>query len=147
GYTVRDSHGATATARVTVGITAPNHPPVAVDDRIILKENARRQLLEARLLANDTDPDPGSLALSITAVNTNGTRGLVQFIAGSGLTYNPTGAFSNLADGVVVTDSFAYTIRDTAGATSNAQVTVRIVGVDDPAVALPDTVRINEHQD
>src|SRR5204862_966462 len=49
--------------------------------------------------------------------------------------------------GQTATDSFAYTVADSAGATSTATVTVTITGVNDAPVANADSYATNEDTD
>jgi VCBS repeat-containing protein len=58
--------------------------------------------------------------------------------------YDPSGQFDFLRAGQAATDSFTYTMADSAGATSTATVTVTIQGLNDPPSAEPDTAGIDE---
>jgi len=87
------------------------------------------------VLANDTDADSGD---SKTVVAVNGQAAVVgtQLTLPSGALvamqpdgsywYDPHGKFAYLAVGQSATDSFTYTVRDRAGATSSAQVMITI---------------------
>ncbi len=89
----------------------PNQPPTANDDTA-----TARLPVGIDVLANDTDPN-GTLD-RLTIVNSSGTTlgGTYDCNVGSmTCTYWPSGTF----DG---TDSFTYTMRDRAGATSSAVV-------------------------
>jgi VCBS repeat-containing protein len=132
-YTIRDNSGETSSGTVTITINGVNQAPVAADDAITVNEGSGATPITPLVLANDTDPDLGDqAALSITGVNTNGTLGLVQLVAGD-LRYNPIG-LPNLAPGVQGTDSFRYTISDGHGGTASATVHVTVAGVNDPPV-------------
>lgn len=88
-------------------------PPLAINDTLYV---ATGDVVEADLLANDLDPQDE--AITITALDTNGTLGVVT-IGDEGLwvQYEAPDEFNG-------TDSFRYTIRNESGETSEAEVTV-----------------------
>ena len=106
------------------------------------------------VLTNDTDPDAGDTK-TVTAFNfgaTAGTLGTTPLAGAHGsLVLNAAGAFTytvNENDGAVqalrlstntLTDVFSYTMRDTAGATSTASLTVTIHGANDAPVLAAQT--------
>lgn len=144
-YTVRDPQNRSASAVVTIRVNGVNASPMATADSVRLLENSGLTVLTTKLLANDSDPDGGELSsLRIISVNTNGTRGRVQFDTTNGVSYNPTGYFTNQPDGTVNLDSFTYTIADTNGATATASVSLRIMNVNKPPVAVADTFTVVE---
>ena len=96
-YTITDNLDGTATAMVTITVTPVNDPPVAVDDPAQVAEGAS---VDIDVLANDSDPDGPSLA--ITGV-TQGSIGGVT-INGAMVTYTSTGGTG--------ADSFTYTVSD-----------------------------------
>jgi VCBS repeat-containing protein len=137
-YTVTDGHGGYATGRVTITINGLNTAPTGMADTLSIFQDAPATDVTPQLLANDFDVDLGqNTGLYISAINTVGTRGVAQ-LTGSSVTYNPFGAFTNLADGVTATDSFSYTIRDAIGLTGTANVTVIIVGKNAAPLGVPD---------
>uniref|UniRef100_UPI002605EC16 beta strand repeat-containing protein n=1 Tax=uncultured Ferrimonas sp. TaxID=432640 RepID=UPI002605EC16 len=112
----------------------------AADEALIINDPA------TGLLANDSDAQND--AFSISAINgqaiSNGT--VVTLASGALLTiyadgtyqYDANGAFDQLAAGQVAEDSFEYTITDEHGAQSNADVTITVIGTDDPVtIAAP----------
>ena len=112
---------------VLVTVTDVDEPPVATDDAgdsLRTAEDSATTDLVAALLANDRDPDRGSLR--IVAVDTGATRGAVRFdLAAQTLVYDPDGAFDDLREGQSATDRFTYTISDgTFTATATAEVTI-----------------------
>lgn len=132
-YTIADADGVQSTATVTVTITGVNDAPVAVDDAVVADAGNTVTVLA---LANDTDPDAND-SRTIVGVNTAGTVGSVS-IAGGGasLSYVAGAAFQALAAGESATDTFTYTMADSAGVQSTATVTVTIAGINDaPAIA------------
>ena len=133
-YTISDQNGATDTALVRVVVSGVNDNPVAVDDSRTTDADAAIGL---NVLSNDSDIDGGPLTVS--AIDTTGTRGEVSFQANGQVLYNPTGAFDGLGDGETAFDSFIYTADDGLGGTDSATVTITVVGVSgdsaDPAPA------------
>ncbi|MEH2258540.1 VCBS domain-containing protein [Nostoc sp.] len=90
------------------GVSNDNLPPVANPDTATVVEG---QSIVIPILANDTDPDIGD----ILAINsfTNPSNGTVTQNTDGTFTYKANLNFSGA-------DSFSYTIKDTAGAISNA---------------------------
>jgi VCBS repeat-containing protein len=134
-YTVMNSLGGTATARVVITIDGVNgnEPPQATDDAVETDEDAVLAISAESLLANDHDPDVSDV-LTILSIDTTGTVGTVTD-AGDGIyLYDPRGAFDFLAAGESAEDSFLYTVRDGKGGTATARVVVTIHGVNDAPV-------------
>jgi outer membrane protein OmpA-like peptidoglycan-associated protein len=114
-YTARDPSGLTATARVTVTVTAPpqaNRAPVANEDEAT---TTQANPVNVRVLANDFDPDGDALTV-VSA--TPGIRGQTRVNADGTVTYTPNVDWCG-------TDFFTYTIRDPAGLTASARAFVR----------------------
>src|SRR5206468_161354 len=113
-YTVRDTAGNTATAKVTVTVSAtPNRPPVAANDTASTPQNTP---VTINVVANDTDPDGD--ALTVTGV-TQGAHGSVINNGNGTVKYSPNA-------GYVGPDTFTYTISDGHGGTATGQVTVTV---------------------
>ena len=53
-YTISDGRGGTATATVSITVTAANRPPVAINDAASTSQDTA---VTVRVLANDSDPD------------------------------------------------------------------------------------------
>jgi hypothetical protein len=119
-------------ATASIAVNAVHYAPVAVDDAASVDEDATTGNLRDALLANDADADAGDTK-TIAAVDTTGTLGTVLFDAATGeLRYRADAdAFDALEPGETATDSFFYTVRDSAGETSTARVTMTISGVPD----------------
>lgn len=137
GFALTVSDGtATATDSTTSLVaTSVNDAPVGVADTwaTVIEEDTEATINPAALLANDTDPDTGDTKtpVSVQALSAKGatvgldaTSGQIYFIADAG-------AFDALGDGNTTTDTFTYTLRDAAGATSTAAVTVTVRGAAD----------------
>jgi VCBS repeat-containing protein len=146
-YEVRDAAGAAGTATVSITITPVNdNSPVANGDSITVDEGATATQLVGgafNLLDNDTDADLPNDTLTLTttpvSVPSNGT-----------LSLNSDGTFSYLHDGSEnFSDSFVYEVRDAAGATDTATVSITITPVNDPPnlSGLPDLSFVQEGMD
>ncbi|MDP2286739.1 MAG: tandem-95 repeat protein, partial [Pseudohongiella sp.] len=120
-YTVKDDQGNTDTATLTITVNGINDAPVAVKDSASTNEDTA---VTINVLANDTDVDNGDAKFLVSA--TNGQLGTVS-LSGNNLIYTP---HANLNG----SDSFSYTMRDAAGLTSTATVSVTINPVTDTYV-------------
>src|SRR5213079_1408884 len=108
-YVAKDAANAlSGSATVTVTITAVNDAPVAVNDSATTAEDTP---VTISVLANDTDVDTGDTK-AINSI-TQGAHGGVVANADGTLTYTPAANYNG-------SDSFTYTMKDAAGAVSNA---------------------------
>jgi hypothetical protein len=120
-----------STATVSVTVTCVDDPPVAVEDSKTITEDDPATAID--VLANDPDID-GSNLKKVESV-TQGAHGTVAITGGgSGVTYDPAANFCGA-------DSFEYTL-DPGGSTATVSVTVNCV--DDPPVAVGDSVSFTE---
>lgn len=117
-YTVRDIQGYTDTAVLRIVVTGVNNAPVANKDVVSTLED---KSITIYALANDNDADNGD-SLSLVST-TQGQKGSVS-LSGNTLVYTPNANTNG-------TDSFSYTIKDAAGATSTGTVDVIITPVPD----------------
>jgi beta-glucanase (GH16 family) len=105
-------------------------PPVAVQDYFT---GAQNHALTGNVLANNgggVDSDPNGLALSVTAATITTAHGGTVVLAASGsFTYTPAAGFAG-------TDTFTYTLQDSAGLTATGPATIT---VNAPPSALPDS--------
>ncbi|HEX6015272.1 MAG TPA: cadherin-like domain-containing protein, partial [Geminicoccaceae bacterium] len=114
-----------------------NDPPVAEDDTDEIEEDGSPITVD--VLANDTDPDLGDPGLTVASVDaTDETNGTVSLNEAGEVVYDLAGQGQELAEEETTTDSFAYTVRDSAGATSTAMVTITVTGINDAPVAQDD---------
>ena len=135
-YDVTDGAASTANT-ATVTITGANDGPVAGDDSGVgFSTDEDTAFTTASVLGNDTDVD-GDL-LSVSALDTTGTLGLVTDNGDGTFDYDPNGAFESLGAGDSATDSFSYTVSDGNGGTDSATVTVTVAGENDAPVATDD---------
>jgi VCBS repeat-containing protein len=131
-YTLADLSGAQSTANVAVTVTGVNDAPIAAADSISVSEDAGAVAIA--VLANDMDVDAGDIK-TVTSVNSSGLQGSVAITAdGTSVIYTVANAFQSLLTGQFATETFSYTMRDSAGAQSTAAVTVNIIGADEPVV-------------
>jgi uncharacterized delta-60 repeat protein len=109
----------------------PNAPPNAVDD---LATTAEDLAVTVNVVANDTDPDGDPLTVSVVTPAAHGTTA----VSGAGsVTYTPDPNYQG-------SDAFTYTVDDGKGGTDTATVTVTITPVNDPPVALAQSVVTSE---
>jgi VCBS repeat-containing protein len=161
-YTINDGKGGTSTATVTFTITGTNDAPLAAADTASAVEAGGAANATpgsnptGDVLTNDTDPDTGDTR-AVTAVSGSAAGVVGGATAGAygTLTLNADGNYGYRVDnnaaavqalrqsGDTLSDSFSYTISDSAGATSTATLTVSIHGANDTPLAVADagTVR------
>ncbi|MEQ1827463.1 MAG: Ig-like domain-containing protein [Pirellula sp.] len=141
-YTIEDQAGEQATASVTVTITGSNDGPIAVDDSATAYEDGAP--IAIAVLANDLDPDGGDSkrVVTITSASLQGTASVAT--DGSGVNYSVGGAFQSLKAGAIATEGFRYTVRDSTGLESTANVVVTIIGVNDRPVAANDSMTVSD---
>ncbi len=143
-YTINDGNGATATSTVTVTIVGTNDGPVAeVDFGAAVEDGPVVTLTAAELMANDHDIDQGD-TMSIASVSAQSAAGATVSLVNGDVQYDIGDLFQELAEGQIATDTFEYTIIDSAGATSTATVTMTITGTNDAPVVTADTAAMQE---
>jgi VCBS repeat-containing protein len=130
-YTVADSQGGSASARVTVTIAPVNDGPTAGDDTATTNEDVA---VNIAVLANDSDGDGGILKVSAVGVPAHGSASLN---ANGTVTYTPNADYFGA-------DTFSYSIEDGQGATASATVTVSIAPVNDGPTAANDNATTDE---
>jgi len=117
-YTVKDAYGATSTATARITVTGINDGPKAVADNATTNEDTA---VSIAVLNNDTDVDVGDSKTLLSATGAlHGTLG----ISGGNVVYTPHANYNGA-------DSFSYTMKDAAGATSTATVNVGVNPVTD----------------
>ena len=140
-YSVQDPGGLNDTATVDVTITPANASPVAVNDTYTVTEEGSVNLVP---LSNDSDPEGDAITLDTingVAVVNNSTigvpNGLVRVAANGELTFEPAANFSG-------TTGFGYTVRDSAGNTAAAVITIDVTPTGDAPVLQDDSAITNE---
>ena len=161
--TVTDSKGATDTRTVTINVSGANDAPVAQADVASATEaggvaNAAAGLDPVgNVLQNDSDPDRNDSKV-VTAVSAaaSGVVGGVTAGAYGQLTLNADGSYSYQVDNRnaavqalrqasdTLVDTFHYTMRDGAGASSSATLTVSVHGANDAPQAADDAAAVNQ---
>ncbi len=133
-YTVDDGNGGTQdTATVTMTVlAAPNSPPVAVDDGVVVAEDASVTFQPGD---NDTDADGDTV---IAAAIASGAANGVAVVNGNGtVTYTPDADFNG-------SDSFDVQVTDGNGGFDVATVNVTVTPENDPPVAADDVATTDE---
>lgn len=113
-YTIQDANGNQDTANVTVTVGA-NGAPVLKDDAAQTTANTP---VTVDVLANDTDPDGGTLSISGFTQPSGGTVTL----DGRKLVFTPNKDFTG-------DTTFTYTVDDGQGNTATASVAIHVVPV------------------
>ena len=159
-YTVVDADGSEDSASINIVIQGRNDAPVAQNDRAVAVEaggvdnGSPGANPSGNLLDNDSDVDGYGENLSVSQF----AQGNRSAMAGSTLagrygtlTVNADGTYSYVVDNDnaavqalrtnadSLTEVFSYSIRDLAGATSAAQLTITLVGANDAPVAVDDS--------
>jgi VCBS repeat-containing protein len=129
--TVTDLSGDGGSATVTVTITAQNDAPVAFSQSITTNEDTAAAVA---LTAVDVEGD--LLTLTVVDGPTHGTLSGTE----PDLVYTPT---ENYFGG----DSFTFTANDGEFDSAVGTVTISVVEVNDPPVAVPDTVVVDQNSD
>jgi len=130
-YTISDGKGGSATATVSITVNGVNDAPAAIADNAIVPEDTTGQI---RVLANDFDPDFD--ALTVTSAGP-AAHGAVTIVNATEVKYVPTADYNG-------SDSFNYTISDGHGGSATARVQVTVTPVNDPPIAVNDSVTIKE---
>jgi Ca2+-binding RTX toxin-like protein/chemotaxis regulatin CheY-phosphate phosphatase CheZ len=126
-----------ASNNFAINVVNVNDPPSAADDGVFVSQNDGAIVISAdTLLNNDTDPDLiyGD-TLNIIGVTQAASGATVSMVDGS-VQYDMGNRYQSLNEGETATDTFSYTIADSAGLTSTAQVTMTITGVNDGPVSV-----------
>lgn len=138
-YLVTDTDGGSGNAALTVTVNGTNDVPTAVADAFTVSEDSTNNLLN--VLANDVDPDLGDTreVVSLSTPSRDGTVKLSAPGADNAVIYTPDPDFFG-------TETFDYTMRDAAGETSSARVTVTVSKVNDLPVTEDLSFEIDEDQ-
>ncbi len=136
-YQVCDLTALCDVATVVVTVVSVNDPPQPADDVAATAEDVP---VTIPILANDNDPDGiGDLVPGSVTVTGGPAHGSVSVNPATGVvTYSPNLNFAG-------TDSFTYSVCDTAGACATATVTVLVGPIEDPPVAANDSATTNEN--
>jgi RHS repeat-associated protein len=121
-YTAKDSDNNTSEAVVWVLISEPAEPPMAVDDKYVVKKNIT---IPEFLQVLENDSHSASDDIEIISV-TSAAHGELNVISGDGVSYLPTTDYEG-------PDFFTYTIRSSHGNTSTGKVFLQVTPNRNPA--------------
>lgn len=130
-FVVEDLLGATSRSTAIITINGSNDAPFAFDDTASTDQD---NAILVSVFDNDVDPEGGLVLTSIDASGATGSVAIESAQQGT-VTFNPNGAFDFLDDGEQQTDTFTYTLEDSGGLQSSAQVEVTVTGLNDAPVA------------
>ncbi len=130
-YLINDGTLESNIATVTITVVSVNDAPIAVDDSLTIKEDNKDNIIS--VLNNDTDID-GDILTITSAVSASGS---VVINSDGTISYTPDPDFYGV-------DTITYLIDDGNGGASTAIVTVTIIAVNDPPVALDDRAELLE---
>jgi len=140
-YIVSDGRGGSATAHVSLTISAVNHPPVAVSQSLSSPQDS-----SASFALSASDPDNEAFGFELSSLPSHGTLGLqsvqgplgVGPIASGKLIYMPTAGYRGA-------DSFGFVARDARGLSSNpATVSIQVLPINHAPKALDDAYTTSE---
>ncbi|EKE75966.1 Ig-like domain-containing protein [Gallaecimonas xiamenensis] len=130
-YSVSDGKGGSASAVVSVAVSAANRAPVAQADSAATSAG---KSVSIPVLANDSDPDGDTL----TITGTSGVNGSAS-ISGSSIVFTPASGFSG-------TETFNYSVSDGKGGSASASVSVAVSAANRAPVAQADSAATNAGQ-
>ena len=130
-YTVSDGTDADSTT-VAITVLPVNDPPVAVGDTVTVDEGDTLTMEATELLDNDTDVENETLTIVAVGDAVNGRVSM----DGSTIIYEHDGSEANRG-------GFTYTLSDGALSDMGA-VSVAVTPVNDPPVAVADTLALDE---
>jgi hypothetical protein len=113
-YSIDDGFGGTASATVSVMVTAQNHLPVAEADSVTI---ASGDTVMIDVLVNDSDPDGDAITILSVGVANKGTVSWQPGQTNISYAHNPRRKGS---------DSFSYTISDGRGGSASTTVSITL---------------------
>jgi large repetitive protein len=136
-FAVEDANGGSSSARITIEIgAAENHPPVTSGQEVTTDEDTALEIV-----LDASDPDGDQLTFTIIIQPQFGTvLAPVRLSATSAaVVYSPEADFHGV-------DSFRYRVSDGRGGEAEATVTILVLPVNDPPVAVDDSYQMLEDQ-
>lgn len=131
-YTISDGAGGTASATVNITVTPVNDSPHAFDDTAMTLEDTS---VVVEVIVNDVEVDGDTLTLSSVTQPYPGLGSVA--VNGNSLTYTPP---ANYFGGV----AFTYRVQDSTNMVASGTVSITVVPVNDPPVAVNDSATTNE---
>jgi len=129
-YTI-SSPNDTDTATVTINVFSSDDPLTAINDTVTCDEDS---FVTIPVVENDFNPDGTITSVSIVSAPSNGE---VSVNNDNTVTYIPDADYNG-------TDMFDYQITSSDGSTATATVTIDILPINDPIIALTDIVELQE---
>ncbi|MBL9156643.1 MAG: tandem-95 repeat protein [Verrucomicrobiales bacterium] len=142
--TATDLEGASVTQTFLWVVNNP--APAAQDDSFTANAGDAAAIVGNAILNNDSDADGDALSALVQTDVAGSQGGLFSIDANGNVTFDPNGAFEDLAATETRQTSFSYTVVDTDGSTSEATVTVTVTGRNDAPVAVG-TIPSQNHED
>lgn len=155
-YTITDSHGATGGATALIQLQGVNDPPTANNDSFTMNMGST---LNAKLLANDTDPDTyDQLHLNLVSVGGHAVGNTFVSSHGATITVNADGTLAidtstipnyqsygldQFGNPQIIVEQYNYTMQDPQGVQSSAFVTLKYQGVNDAPTASNDALTMD----
>jgi uncharacterized repeat protein (TIGR01451 family) len=133
-YQICDTDGACDAAVVSIDVQAVNEAPVAAVDSYSTGQEATLSVAAPGVLGNDADPDGDALAANLVS---GPAHGALTLNADGSFSYNPDGEYSGL-------DSFSYEACDPGQLCDGATVTIDVLAVNEPPVAVDDSYSTDE---
>ncbi len=124
-FVANDGTVDSATATITLDVTAVNDAPSAVDDSYSTNEDQALTIAAPGVLGNDTDVENNALTATLVAGPSHGT---LSFNADGGFVYTPASNYQGA-------DSFTYRANDGSANSAPATVSLSIGATNDPPVA------------
>jgi gliding motility-associated-like protein len=142
--TVSDGNGITVVTTLTITINGENNWPVLTDDSnttvetIVIDETDG----SGNILSNDTDPEGDNLTVISVDGNSagivSGTYGSLVWNSDGTYTYTPNTELDSLSAGENITEIFTFTISDGNGGVVTSNLTISIMGENDPPILVDD---------
>ncbi len=129
-FKVNDGLSDSSEATVNITVTSVNDPPAAIDDTAVTDEDLA---VVVDVQANDNAGPANEDQTLTTTTFSNPPNGLAVINPDGTITYTPNPDYNG-------TDEFNYTICDSDNACITAMVTVLIDMVNDPPIAIDDSV-------
>lgn len=129
-------------SRIDLTLEPINDPPVARADTYSTPADTLLTVAAPGVLTNDSDPDQQTLTVTGPTVTTGGAG--LNLANDGGFVMDPTATYQALRADESVTDGFEYTVADGAGSSATATVSITVVGVNDPPVAVVDRFVLTE---
>ncbi|MBN2805641.1 MAG: tandem-95 repeat protein, partial [Prolixibacteraceae bacterium] len=140
-YTVCDDDGACAQDTVTINIVPENDPPVAVRDTFVIYEDEVSALFNC-ITNNDNDVDGDVISLMEVESDLSGfiatAYGELSWDNQGALIFTLAGGLDTLSADEMIDLYFDYMIEDSWNASGNSTFIIRIMGRNNPPLAVAD---------